>query len=80
MPTMVLKPELETYERLRPDLVKSALGKWVLIKGDELVGTFDTQNDAIAEGYRHFGNVPFLVREVTAFDTPTYITSNFVTL
>jgi len=39
-------------------------GKFVLVKGKELVGTFNRAEDAIAEGARRFGKEPFLVRSV----------------
>lgn len=77
---MVLEPELETYEKHRTELLGNALGKWVLIRGDEVVGTFDTQDDAIAEGYRHFGNVPFLTKQVVELETPAYFASSYVAL
>jgi len=78
--TMVLDPELETYERHRSDLLAAHSGKWVLIRGNEVAGTFDTQNDAIAEGYRRFGNVPFLVKQILAIETPAFFTSNLIAL
>lgn len=39
-------------------------GKFVLVKGQELIGTFDTAEGALAEGARRFGLQPFLVRRV----------------
>lgn len=76
MPTMVLEPELKTYENHREELLGTALGKWVLIHGDVIGGTFDTQGDAVAEGYRQFGNVPFLVKQIVPFDSSQSFVSN----
>jgi hypothetical protein len=42
------------------------LGKVVLVKDEELIGAFNTIEEALAEGARRFGLTPFLVREVTA--------------
>ncbi len=39
-------------------------GKFVLVNGQELIGTFDTAEDALTEGARRFGLKPFLVRRV----------------
>ncbi len=38
--------------------------RFVLVKGEELIGTFDTQDDALREGARRFGLAPFLIRRV----------------
>ena len=80
MMVMELAPELETYEQHRERLIASDLGRWVLVHDSELAGVFDTQDDAIGEGYRRFGNVPFLVKEIEAFDTPEWLSSNLVSL
>lgn len=38
----------------------------MLVKDAELIGAFNTIDDALAEGARRFGLTPFLVRQVTA--------------
>jgi hypothetical protein len=78
MAVMVLEPELETYDQHKEELLGTAAGKWVLIRGQEIAGTFDTQDDAISEGYRRFGNVPFLVKQILAHEAPEYFTSNLI--
>jgi hypothetical protein len=65
-----LRREVETYELNRARLLGESLGKYVLIRDDEIVGSYDTESDAIDEGYRRFGNVPFFVRRVAAVDEP----------
>jgi len=65
-----LSREQETYERHREQLLGDALGKFVLIHGEEIIATYDTERDAINEGYRRFGNVPFFVKRVAAIDEP----------
>ncbi|MGA2164940.1 MAG: hypothetical protein ABSH36_10790 [Solirubrobacteraceae bacterium] len=65
-----LKQELETYEIHREQLLGEARGKYVLIRGNSIVATYDTEQDAINEGYRQFGNVPFLVTRIAATDEP----------
>ena len=34
--------------------------------------------DAITEGYRQFGNVPFLVKQVQKIETPQNLVSNLL--
>ena len=75
MPTM-LATELKTYEQHRNALLGTAEGKFVLIHGTEVAGVYDTKMDAIAEGYRRFGNVPFLVKQVIKVEVPLQFVSN----
>ncbi len=65
-----LRQELETYEAHREQLLGDARGKYVLIRGDSVIATYDTEQDAINEGYRQFGNVPFFVKRIAAVDEP----------
>ena len=74
----LLQKELDTYEAHKADLLTGSAGKYVLIRGDEVIGTYVVQADAIAEGYRRFGNVPFLVKEVTEIDEPVNFARSMV--
>lgn len=69
----VLGRELRTYRKSLPELLGSSAGKWVLIHGEEIMGTFESRTDAINQGFRTLGNVPFLVKEVVAVDVPEYV-------
>jgi hypothetical protein len=64
----ILDKELETYDRELPNLLADA-GKYVLIQGDKLYGTWSTFDDVIQEGYRLFGLKPFFVRQIGAVET-----------
>ena len=72
----LLDPELKTFERHRDELLGKAEGQFVLIHRDQIVGIFDTQNDAIQHGYRALGNTPFLVKQVLKIETPQNFVSN----
>lgn len=72
----ILKKELQTYEAKKSELIGKSKGKFVLIKGEQVVDVFDTEFDAIRQGYERFGNVPFLVKEIVEFDIPLDFTSN----
>ncbi len=52
---------------------KTYPGKFALVKGNQLVGTFNRPEDAIAEGARRFGTEPFLVRSVDQVEEEVYI-------
>ena len=72
-------PELETELRFfneeRSRLMHDAPGKYALVKGDSLIGIFDSETAAIRHGYETLGNVPFLVKKVTEVDIPLNFTS-----
>jgi len=69
MPNL-LKKELEIYEAQKAELLGRSKGKFVLIKGEEVIDIFDTEIDAIRQGYERFGNVPFLVKQIVELETP----------
>ena len=75
MSTAILDTELRTYAAHRAELLRRAEGQYVLIHGDAVIGTYDTEIAAIAAGYAQFGNVPFLVREIAAIETAVMFTS-----
>lgn len=74
----LLDTELKTYDQHREHLLGTAEGKFVLIRNDKVVGVYDSKMDAIAEGYRQFGNVPFLVKQVVKVETPQNFISNLL--
>lgn len=77
MPELV-EVEFKTYENVKEQLLGSNLGKFVLIKEKNVVGVFDTKQDAIRVGYEKFGNVPFLVKEIMQVESPLNFTSNLL--
>ena len=61
----VLEKELETYDTNKEELLREHEGKFVLIKGEEVIGIFRTELAATNGGHKRFGYVPILVREIT---------------
>jgi len=51
-------------------------GKWVLIKGEEIVGIGDTEGEAKAEAVEHYLMMPVLIHQVLVHEpvlrTPTF--------
>lgn len=68
-----LQKELDTYKRILPSLAASE-GKFALIFGEELKGTFETYADALAAGYRVAGLKPFLVKRIATNEVVSYFT------
>ncbi len=61
----ILAVELDTYRReLGRLLSEGEEGRWVLVKGDAVIGTWDTFDEAIEVGCDRFGQTPFLVQQV----------------
>jgi hypothetical protein len=71
---IALQTEVEVFERLRLSLLDRAAGKYALVKGSDLVGTFGSEAEAIRDGYRRFGNEAFLVKHIVVADVPMNFT------
>lgn len=75
--TQTLQTEIETFEKNREALIAAAEGKFALVFDGEVRGTYNDERDAIAEGYKAYGNVPFLVRQILPIETPiNFVSSN----
>ena len=68
---MALEKELETFKRILPTLLGEE-GKYVVISGEEIVGTFSAYDDALASGYEKCGLKPFLVKKIQAIEQIQY--------
>ncbi|MBI2823100.1 MAG: hypothetical protein HYX69_00250 [Planctomycetia bacterium] len=69
MSTEVLSEELKFYAQNLPNWLDKHTGRVVLVKGDELVGFFDDEAQAMSEGARLFGLSSFLVRRIEPTET-----------
>ncbi len=67
-----LAVEIATYRARLPELLAHE-GKYVLIKGDEVIGFYKTSRAAVRAGRRRFGLVPMLVKKVVAVEPVIYI-------
>jgi len=68
-----LAEEIATYRNHRPQLLREHMGQFVLIKGADILGTFPNYSTALREGYRRFGIVPFLVRQIADPEPVVYL-------
>lgn len=71
----VLSTEIETYQAHKSKLLENNFGRYVLIKGESIVGIFDTEGEAIQQGYNEFGEVAYLVKKIARSDQKMYFTS-----
>ena len=55
--------EIATYDK-NVGSWRDREGKFVLIRGTDVVGFYDTYEQALTEGYSRFGVAPFLVKEI----------------
>jgi hypothetical protein len=60
--------ERAAYERLKPELLARAEGKFVVFVGEECEGPVETFPDALRAGYRRFGLGPLYVKQVLAVE------------
>ncbi|MBI3292432.1 MAG: hypothetical protein HYZ73_06450 [Elusimicrobia bacterium] len=59
-----LEHEYQVFNQRRPELVSKGEHKFVVIKGDKILDIYTSYEDALKDGLRQFGNVPFLIKEI----------------
>jgi hypothetical protein len=64
-----IRLELETLQQKQSEIAKN-VGKYVLIKGKEVIAYFATYGVAINTGYKRFGLESFLVRQIKDHNNP----------
>jgi hypothetical protein len=70
---MALERELETYHDVLPSLAEEE-GKFVVIQGEHVAGTWQTYEDALKAGYDQFGLTPFMVKQILTVEPVHYLT------
>lgn len=71
---MQLDTEMATYRRLKPELLADPdkVGKYVLIKGEELLGVYPTREESLEQGYERYLFEAFMVKQIVEVE-PVYI-------
>lgn len=62
--TTPLETEIQAFEQRRQELEQNFPQKFVVFRGTEFVGAWDTLNAAAEAAVRSFGNGPYLIRQV----------------
>jgi hypothetical protein len=65
--------EKAAFERERARLARDHLGKIAVIHGDDLVGVFDSIDDAVLDSCTRLGRVRLIFFEITTSDESDYI-------
>jgi hypothetical protein len=65
-----LRPEGYVYAANREALLRDHEGEWVVILGDEILGTWPTEEEAMDAGIAKYGAVSFMCRQITAEPDP----------
>ena len=66
----MLEKEVKTFEQNLPDLLKTDTGKFALVKGTRIIGTFAAMTDALSYGYEKYKKQAFFVREISPTQEP----------
>ncbi len=61
-----LAQEIAAFEKMKADLEKEHLGKWVIFHGGKFVAVFDAFEGAAEKAVANFGAGPYLIRQVGA--------------
>ena len=61
---VALEREYKVFKEHQSELLLKGEGKFALIKGDSVVDVFASYEDALKEGLKRFGDVPFLIHEI----------------
>ena len=69
-----LEQELKKFQELLPSLLGQHEGKFALICGSDMVGIYDSYQDALAIGYEKCGVKPFLVKKISATEQVSFFT------
>ena len=59
-----LEAEIKAFEARKADLEKTYPGKFVIFKGSDFIGAWDTLNAAAGEAIKLYGRGPYLIRQV----------------
>ncbi len=65
-----LSRQIAAYEKIQSDLETDHFGKWVVFYDEELVGTYDTDREAVGTAIERFGRGPYLIRQVGVMPVP----------
>ena len=73
MDSGVLDQEVAFFETKRKQLFRKHPGEFALIKAKELIGVYETDEEAYNEGVRLFGTDVFMIKRITKEDKPEQV-------
>lgn len=60
----LLEKEISFFEKNKQDYLSKYKDQFVLIKGEQFLGSYTTETEAYTAGVEKFGNEPFLIKQV----------------
>jgi hypothetical protein len=61
--------ELKTFKKNLAELrEQNPLGGFVVIKDSDILGVWVSRQDALTEGFKKYGNVPYLIKNINEQD------------
>lgn len=60
----LLDKEIKYFNSKKAEFIKTYLNQFVLIKGEQLIGSYTTEAEAYKAGVEKLGNEPFLIKQV----------------
>ena len=61
-----LSKQIAAYDEMRDVLETDYFGKWVVFHGGELIGAYESFEEAAQDAVCRFGRGPYLIRQVGA--------------
>lgn len=69
-----LQVEVQTYNNALESLLPASMGKFALIRGRDLVSTFDSYEDALKSAYERFGLEHFFIKQIAPEENIAFFT------
>jgi hypothetical protein len=67
-----LEKEIIAYKNNLKTLLQNA-GKYAVFSGDEMIGVYETYDEALKAGYEKAKLTPFLVKKITGTELVTFV-------
>lgn len=61
-----LSKQISAYNQMRDLLETDHFGKWAVFYNEQLVGTYETVENAVSTATQKFGRGPYLIRQIGA--------------
>jgi hypothetical protein len=74
----MLEIETRFFESELPNLLKTDIGKYVLIKDKKIHGVYEALGDALKAGYERFAKEEFLVKQIVPAQQPMNFANNYL--
>lgn len=71
----LLVDELAAYERMKDMLLRKYEGKVVVIRNGEVIGVYDSEEEAFKSVVEKYGPVPVLIKRVVRKEEPEHLPS-----